>query len=128
MNRAILKLERHDLNLGWHAFLWYQKAKDNKKCKNHLKRKALNWIWTKIWEENYQKVPEWVSPVEAFTPPTLMEKKKLLRYRDLLKEDLSMKSRKELEEQGIILDWWTKTQIDRLGTSSLLFLCPGWIK
>ena len=91
----------------------YQKAKDNKQFKNHLIRKALNWAWTKIWEENYQKVPEWVSAMEAFTQPTLMKKKKLLRYRDLLKEDLRMKSRKELEERGIIgskvLDWWTQT-------------------
>ena len=53
----LLKLEGHDLNLGWHAFLWYQKAKDKKQFKNHVIRNALNWVWTKLREENYQKVP-----------------------------------------------------------------------
>ena len=53
-NDGIPKLGGHYLNLVWHAFLCYQKEKDNKQCNNnHLIRKALNWVWTKIQEENY---------------------------------------------------------------------------
>ena len=41
-NDRLLILEGHDLQLGWHAYLWYKKDKEQKNFNSHMIRKALH--------------------------------------------------------------------------------------
>ncbi|XP_078248336.1 kynurenine--oxoglutarate transaminase 3 isoform X1 [Pogona vitticeps] len=91
-NNRLLKLEGHDLMLDWDAFLWYEKAKDRKYFNNHLIRSVLR-SWDKIRYQIYRKIPEWISPLEAFTQPNLMTVNRLLRYKELLKGNCELKTK-----------------------------------
>ena len=93
-------MEGHDLQCGWHAFLWYKK-RQQKQFYSYMIRRALLGTWTKTIQQIYQKIPVWVSPIEAFTQSNLMTKVKLLRYQDLLKNYCELRSNEELEIQNI---------------------------
>lgn len=101
----LLKLEGSDLLLGWHAFVWYEKAKSHKYFTNHCIRKVLIQTWDKVRGTMYDKIPTWVSPVEAFRHLALMKDQRVLRYEDLLDEEGHLKSSHELSLQNIQIDW-----------------------
>lgn len=111
-NQMLLNLEGHDLKLGWHTILWYTKVKGHNYVMNHILRKALLQSWDKIYFQIYQKIPRWVSPLEAFTQPALRTAHTLMPYDLLLKNDGSLKTNDELETQDIKLEWCAQAQLE----------------
>lgn len=75
-DQRLLKPEGSDLLLGWHAFVWYDKIKTHKYFLNHCLRKALYYVWSKVRDSTYVKIPDWVSPLEEFMHPALRTEKK----------------------------------------------------
>lgn len=59
----------------------------------------------------YQKIPRWVSPLEAFALPHLRNIH-TINYDISLKKDGTLMTNLELEEHGISFDWWTKLQLE----------------
>ena len=80
----LLKLEGHDLRMGWHAYVWYGKYKEQSHFMEHIVRKALCLVWQKFQAQTYKKIPTWVAPIEAFTLKVLNQKGALLTYKELL--------------------------------------------
>lgn len=99
-NQRLLTLEGHNLKLGWHAILWYRKTKGHNYVTNHILRKALLQSWDSLYFQIYQKIPRWVSPIEAFTQPALRTVNMLVSYDSLLKEDGTLKVNDDLGR------WW----------------------
>uniref|UniRef100_A0A670ICH5 Reverse transcriptase domain-containing protein n=1 Tax=Podarcis muralis TaxID=64176 RepID=A0A670ICH5_PODMU len=64
-NTDVLDLEGFNNSLGWHAYLWYDKAKTHGMFKNHIVRKAIFMVWKKYKDLLESKTPRWVSPIEA---------------------------------------------------------------
>uniref|UniRef100_A0A2D4HBJ0 Reverse transcriptase zinc-binding domain-containing protein n=1 Tax=Micrurus lemniscatus lemniscatus TaxID=129467 RepID=A0A2D4HBJ0_MICLE len=64
-NKRVLILEGHDLQIGWHAFLW----NPNLKIQRYTLRKSLIKIWLGIRNNHYIKIPTWLSTVEAMFYP-----------------------------------------------------------
>uniref|UniRef100_A0A670IDL4 Reverse transcriptase domain-containing protein n=1 Tax=Podarcis muralis TaxID=64176 RepID=A0A670IDL4_PODMU len=64
-NTDVLDLEGFNNSLGWHAYLWYGKAKTHGMFKNHIVRKAIFMVWMKYKDLLESKTPRWLSPVEA---------------------------------------------------------------
>lgn len=60
----------------------------------------------------YQKIPRWVSPLEAFTQPVLRTATMLASYDSLLNKDGTLKTNDDLKTQNIKLDWWTRAQLE----------------
>ena len=77
-NKRLLKLEGHDLKMGWHAYVWYGKYKEQSHFAEHILRKALCLVWQKFQTQTYKKIPIWVAPIEAFTLKVLNQKGALL--------------------------------------------------
>ena len=50
-------------------------------------------------------------PVEAFSFWNLREDKKILRYREVLKADGTLKNKDQLMMQGFDIDWWSHSQL-----------------
>uniref|UniRef100_A0A2H6NGP7 Uncharacterized protein n=1 Tax=Micrurus carvalhoi TaxID=3147026 RepID=A0A2H6NGP7_9SAUR len=68
-NRRLLMLEGHDLQLGWHAFLWYGRSKIHGYFQRHMVRNAVLLAWGKTREQHYMKIPVWLSTTETLIPP-----------------------------------------------------------
>ena len=58
----------------------------------------------------YIKIPQEVTPIEAFALPHLRENKKIVRYSEVINIDGSIKTQ-ELIDQGIEMDWWARSQL-----------------
>uniref|UniRef100_A0A2D4PBP5 Uncharacterized protein n=1 Tax=Micrurus surinamensis TaxID=129470 RepID=A0A2D4PBP5_MICSU len=104
-NTRLLTLEEHDLQLGWHAFLWYGKSKMH----SYFQRNALLLIWEKI-REHYLKIPVWLSTMEALIHPNI-NMRNIVRYKDILNEKGELKTKQELNEQGMDMVWYSYMQI-----------------
>ena len=54
-NQRLLKLEDHDLKMGWHAYVWYGKYKEQSFCRTYSEEGAMlsmaNISYTN-WQEN----------------------------------------------------------------------------
>lgn len=85
-NNRILTIEGHEIQVGWHSFLWDGKHKTHTYFKRHIIRNALLQTWLKIKKQHYTKIPIWLSPLEAVRHPNLMELKKVIRYKDLIEQ------------------------------------------
>uniref|UniRef100_A0A670ZPK2 Reverse transcriptase zinc-binding domain-containing protein n=1 Tax=Pseudonaja textilis TaxID=8673 RepID=A0A670ZPK2_PSETE len=110
-NKRILFLEGHDLQRGWHAFLWDVGKTSQKYFHRHLIRDALLTIWRKIRKKHYTKVPVWISTMEAMIHPNNLELTKMIKYKDLLDPQGNLKPRLDLQEQGHKIDQWVYLQI-----------------
>lgn len=64
-NTHLLHLEGHDLKFGWHAYLWYGKAKIDKCFSIHVVRRKVYRVWEKYENLLERKTPLWLSPIEA---------------------------------------------------------------
>lgn len=106
-DRRLLKLEGHDLALGWNAFLWYEKVSTQKYFKQHWLRAALLKVWDPMYRRFYIKKSRLIVPLEAFTLPNVFTGEELLRYQDILDE----KDCLNLPEH---LSWWNKTQLESI--------------
>uniref|UniRef100_A0A2D4LV52 Uncharacterized protein n=1 Tax=Micrurus spixii TaxID=129469 RepID=A0A2D4LV52_9SAUR len=51
-HRRLLLLTGHDLQLGWHAFLWYEKNKIHRCFQRHYVRNAQLSVWEKVKGKN----------------------------------------------------------------------------
>lgn len=58
----------------------------------------------------YEKIPNWISPVEAFSHPPSLKVGRPIRYGDILNKDGNLKSKQEMQLQYKYLDWWTRVQ------------------
>lgn len=111
-DRRLLKFEGRDLTLGWHAYFWYDKAKGHRYFNNHNLRNALLKVWDSVKYRIYGKISNWVSPMEAFSHPNILESKNIIRYAELLTEEGKLKMKETLEQQNYKLDWWSVVQIE----------------
>ena len=59
----------------------------------------------------YTKIPGWVSPIEAFVHPNLLNVRKILTYTDILDKDRQLKPKQDLIDQGLDASWWSIMQI-----------------
>ena len=82
----MLDLEGFDNMFGWHAYLWYDKAKIHETFKNHIVRKALYQVWTRYKDLLERKTPRWISPVEAKAYKRPNMSANWLRYMDILQQ------------------------------------------
>uniref|UniRef100_A0A670ZNF7 Reverse transcriptase zinc-binding domain-containing protein n=1 Tax=Pseudonaja textilis TaxID=8673 RepID=A0A670ZNF7_PSETE len=110
-NKRILFLEGHDLQRGWHAFLWDIGKTSQKYFHRHLIRDALLTIWKKIRKKHYIKIPIWISTMEVMIHPNNLEITKMIKYKDLLDPQGNLKSRQEIQDQGLKIDQWVYLQI-----------------
>lgn len=99
------------MRVGWHAILWYWKFKGHNYVMNHIIRKSLLQSWDEVWFQIYQKIPKWVSSLEAFTQPVFRGTQTLMTYGMLLKQDGTLKMEEKLQKQGVYLDWWMRIQL-----------------
>uniref|UniRef100_A0A2D4K556 Uncharacterized protein n=1 Tax=Micrurus paraensis TaxID=1970185 RepID=A0A2D4K556_9SAUR len=110
-NKIILSLEKHDLQKGWHAFLWETEMKKQQYFHRHLIRDALLQNWIKIKKKHYLKIPIWLSPVDIIIHQNNLDLTKRLKYKDILDGNRNLKSMVELREQGMQVDWWAYLQL-----------------
>ncbi|KAF7244640.1 hypothetical protein EYD10_09237 [Varanus komodoensis] len=110
-NKRILYLEGHDLQMGWHAYMWYEKCKVHGCFLNHFIRKSLMSVWEKLKIKLYTKLPRWLSPMEALVYPNTLNFDTIVRYDDILDNDGGLKLNQEIQEQGINISWWHKVQM-----------------
>uniref|UniRef100_A0A2D4EPT8 Reverse transcriptase domain-containing protein n=1 Tax=Micrurus corallinus TaxID=54390 RepID=A0A2D4EPT8_MICCO len=92
-NRRILSLEGHDLQKGWHAFLWEPNLKKQQYFHRHLIRDSILQNWIKIKKKHYLKIPLWVSPIDIIVHPNNLDLRKRLKYKDILNSNGNMKTR-----------------------------------
>lgn len=109
--RRLLILEGSGLQQGWHHFLWQDKVKKYMSFAGHYVRNILIDTWKKVKGKFYSATPSWLVPLEAITYSSLYNREKHLSYRELLDAHGCLKTRIELELQGIKLDWWSYAQI-----------------
>ena len=112
VNQRLLKLEGYDLSMGWHAYVWYGKYKEQSRFMEHIVRKALGLVWYKFRAQTYKKTPLWVAPIEAFTMKVMNQKGIMLTYKELLNREQNIKSKQELEELGVATDWWSLNKLE----------------
>uniref|UniRef100_G1KWC4 Reverse transcriptase domain-containing protein n=1 Tax=Anolis carolinensis TaxID=28377 RepID=G1KWC4_ANOCA len=111
--KKMLDLEGHDLNKGWHSYLWREKSKKEKCFKQHYIRAALIGTWDKYKRRFYNKVPMWFSPMEAEHMREL-PKKKWLTYRQLLNienQEHRLKSYEEVKQLEPSMSWLNYWQL-----------------
>uniref|UniRef100_A0A670JUF4 Reverse transcriptase domain-containing protein n=1 Tax=Podarcis muralis TaxID=64176 RepID=A0A670JUF4_PODMU len=111
-NTDILDLECFNNTFGWHAYLWYDKAKAHKGFKNHIVRKALYNVWTRYKDLLENKTPRWLSPMEAKAVKKLNMESKWPRYWEILEQEgdrLKLQSFEKLK--GKVRDWLHYYQI-----------------
>lgn len=104
-------MEGHDLQLGWHAFLWYGRTKSHKYFERNIIRNSLLRVWERVKTKIYMKIPRWVSSMEAFTYPNLLKFEKIITYNELLNIEGKLKTKSQLESQGIYVAWLPWMQI-----------------
>lgn len=63
-NDQILNLEGHNMIFGWHAYLYYQKYKNDKFFSQHIIRNSLHKTWQKYFKYIGDKRPQWLVPIE----------------------------------------------------------------
>lgn len=68
-------------------------------------RNSLIKTWETIKNKLYQKTPMWITPIEAFKHPNLIDWHQIKTYKDLIGIDGKIKTVQELEETGIKLSW-----------------------
>lgn len=78
---------------------------------NHWLRNNLWTQWVETKRLFFKEVPRWISPLEAFSDPKLIEQEKIITYEDLLDDQNKLKSWEELENKGFKIGWWQKSQI-----------------
>uniref|UniRef100_A0A2D4MJR7 Uncharacterized protein n=1 Tax=Micrurus spixii TaxID=129469 RepID=A0A2D4MJR7_9SAUR len=105
-NRRLLTLEGHDLQLGWYTFLWDKKHNAHQYFQRHYIRSVLLRVWTKIKQQNYIETLVWFSMLEALMHPNFINLGKVITYKDIVNENGELKSRQELREEGVQLEWW----------------------
>ena len=104
-NKRLLKLEGHDLKMGWHAYVWYGKYKEQSHFAEYFLRKALGLVWHKFQTKTYKKVLIWFAPIEALSLKALNQKGALLIYKYLLTKEQNIKDKQDLEKLGLATDW-----------------------
>lgn len=119
LDTRVLKIEGHDLLLGWHAFIWYRKDKNHSYFKNHCVRKALITVWNSVKPLIYENTPIWVSPVEAFSHPHTMRADKLIRYEDILDTQGELRPMQVIVSPNYRQDWWTRVLLQSRYTKDL---------
>uniref|UniRef100_A0A803TIN9 Uncharacterized protein n=1 Tax=Anolis carolinensis TaxID=28377 RepID=A0A803TIN9_ANOCA len=99
-DKSMLNLEGFDLRTGWHAYMWYDKKKLEKKIGNHFIRAALIKVWEKYKRNFYTRTPRWISPLEAChrreTP-----RRNWLTYNDIIRKrerKWTLKSQEEMKK------------------------------
>uniref|UniRef100_A0A2D4L5B7 Uncharacterized protein n=1 Tax=Micrurus spixii TaxID=129469 RepID=A0A2D4L5B7_9SAUR len=95
-NKRILAIEGHDLQRGWHAFLWDTGHIKQKYFYRHLTRDSLINNWIKVKKKHCIKIPIWLSTMEATTHPNNLDLNKMLKYKDLLDIHRNLKTIQEL--------------------------------
>ncbi|KAF7247293.1 LINE-1 retrotransposable element ORF2 protein [Varanus komodoensis] len=110
-NKRILYLEGHDLQMGWHAYMWYEKAKSHGSFLSHFIRRSLMSVWEKLKLKVYNKLPRWLSPMEALVYPNVLNFEKIIRYGNILDKYGGLKLEQEIQEQGLNISWWYKVQM-----------------
>uniref|UniRef100_A0A803SM80 Reverse transcriptase domain-containing protein n=1 Tax=Anolis carolinensis TaxID=28377 RepID=A0A803SM80_ANOCA len=107
----ILTLEGHDLRVGWHSYIWYEREKKEKNFGNHFIRSSLLRILQKYKKKFYLKTPLWLSTMEA-------KQRRLLgwsnwpTYRTLLiKGTEILKSHEEIKQKFAHISWLHYMQI-----------------
>ena len=60
------------------------------------------------------KTPRWISPMEAFTHPNLLKFEKITTYNELLNEEGLLKTKDQLESQGLTFSWWPQLQLQSI--------------
>uniref|UniRef100_A0A670ZAD8 Reverse transcriptase domain-containing protein n=1 Tax=Pseudonaja textilis TaxID=8673 RepID=A0A670ZAD8_PSETE len=110
-NKRTLVLEGHDLQRGWHAFLWDVGKTKQAYFHRHLIRDSLLTNWKKICKKHYLKIPIWLSTMEAMVHPNNLDITKTTKYKDLLDPLGKLRTRQDLQEQGFKIDQWLYIQI-----------------
>ena len=100
-NQRLMKLEGHDIKMGWHTYVWYGRYREHSHFGEHILRKALGIVWQKFQAQTYKKIPLWVAPIEAFTLKILNQKGMLTTYENLLTKEQKIKDKQELEKLGV---------------------------
>uniref|UniRef100_A0A803TCC1 Uncharacterized protein n=1 Tax=Anolis carolinensis TaxID=28377 RepID=A0A803TCC1_ANOCA len=112
-DKSMLNLEGFDLRTGWHAYMWYDKKKLEKKFGNHFIRAALIKVWEKYKQNFYTRTPRWISPLEAChrreTP-----RRNWLTYNDIIRKrerKWTLKSQEEMKKIDQEISWFKYFQI-----------------
>lgn len=111
-NERCLILEGHDLLEGWHSYMWYNINKRNILFKKHMMRDSLIKIWETVKTKIYEKIPTWITPIEAWKQQGLTDWQQIKTYKDFLKADETLKMTQELEDENIKLSWWERIQLE----------------
>lgn len=69
-NIKLLNLEGYNMKFGWHAYLFYQKYKNDIFKKHHIIRCSLHEIWQKCKGYIRDQRPLWLVPIEIITQYT----------------------------------------------------------
>uniref|UniRef100_A0A670JC67 Reverse transcriptase domain-containing protein n=2 Tax=Podarcis muralis TaxID=64176 RepID=A0A670JC67_PODMU len=114
-NTDVLDLEGFDNAFGWHAYLWYDKAKAHKLFKNHIVRKAIFAVWMKYKDLLECKTPRWLSPVEAKARKRLNMEAYWPKYWELIEsigDNWKLQSQDKLKNK--VRDWLHYAQIQEV--------------
>uniref|UniRef100_A0A2D4IME3 Uncharacterized protein n=1 Tax=Micrurus lemniscatus lemniscatus TaxID=129467 RepID=A0A2D4IME3_MICLE len=109
-NKKTLTLEGHDLQMGWHAFMWNPGNKSQAFFHRHI-RDSLIRIWREIKNKHYMKFSGWVSTMEALIHPNTLEIGKMVRYYEVLDPQGELKTNQELRDKGLNIDCWLYFQL-----------------
>lgn len=79
----MLNLEGDNMNFGWHAYLFYQKHKNDNLFKHYILRHTLYAIWQKYKRYIGDQRPKWLVPMEIISSRTERRLEQKLTYKDL---------------------------------------------
>ncbi|KAF7247671.1 Craniofacial development protein 2 [Varanus komodoensis] len=68
-------------------------------------------LWEKLKLKLYNELPRWLSPMEAFVYPNVLNFEKIIRYGDMLDKDGGLKLEQEIQEQGLDISWRYKVEM-----------------
>uniref|UniRef100_A0A803TF39 Reverse transcriptase domain-containing protein n=1 Tax=Anolis carolinensis TaxID=28377 RepID=A0A803TF39_ANOCA len=119
----ILTLEGIGLRSGWHSYIWYEKEKKEKNFGNHFVRSAILKIWMKYKSRLCNKIPLWLSPLEAVQRRE-MGWRRWPRYKELVEKkegEWKLKSQQEMHKIDKNISWFQYWQVKEKFTKDKSF-------
>lgn len=68
--------------------------------------------WETVKNKTYQKIPTWITPIDAYKQQNLINWKQIRTYKEFLRLDETLRTNQELEELDIKLTWWERLQLE----------------